>query len=86
MKDVLDRLWVEHFGEVCSKIESEAERALIRKAAELHGGLAKALDEKQNASLEKYVEVLYEIQSVFSKKAFFKGCELGVAISSCAGL
>ena len=79
MTKEIEKLWAEHFAEECSLIDSEAERALIRRSSELHRAIADALSNTQNGMLEKYVELLYDIQAAFMKKAFLHGCRFAAS-------
>lgn len=36
MKEILEKLWNEYFFEECAVIETEAERKLMKKTAQLH--------------------------------------------------
>lgn len=75
MKITLEKVWDEYFAELCSVIDSEDERELIKKAAVMHEALNKLLIKDQSEVLEKYVETLYEIQGLVVKKAFLRGCD-----------
>lgn len=75
MKKTLEKLWREHFAEECATIDSEEERRLLKRAAETQKKASELLTKEQSDMIEKYIEILYEIQSSFGKKAFFKGCE-----------
>ena len=75
MKTTFEKLWNEYFAAECAVIDTEKEKALLQKAAEMHKAMNGALTDGQNEILEKYIEVLYEIQSLSAQKAFFRGCE-----------
>jgi len=75
MKQPLEKLWNEYFADECSVIDTEEERALGKKAVEMHEAAGESLTAEQIAVIEKYVDVLCELQNSFVKKAFFKGCE-----------
>ena len=79
MKKVFENLWNEYFYDVCSSIDTEEEKALIKKAGEMHKEVTDMLSNTQNDAIEKYIEFLYEIQSFCIKKAFFKGCQFSAA-------
>ena len=79
MKDLLEELWSEHFAEECAAIHTEEERALIKRAAEMHKTANELLTKEQCEAVEEYIEALYEIQGFFVKRAFFKGCEFTTA-------
>ena len=79
MIKTLEKLWNEYFAEECAVADSNEERELIKKAAEMHKSVSKSLTEEQNKIFEQYIDALYESQSFFAKKAFFKGCEFSVS-------
>ena len=79
MKETLELLWKEYFAEKCATIETDEERALIKKAVERHKEVSEMLSKEENDAVEKYVEVLYEAQASFNKKAFFKGCKFAAS-------
>ena len=37
------------------------------------------LNKDQQAAIETYIDALYDLESLFAKKAFFKGCEFAVS-------
>ena len=75
MKETMERLWNEYLAEECAAIETQEEKALVRKALEMHKNANELLTKEQNDAIEKYIEALFEMQDSFIKKAFFKGCE-----------
>ena len=75
MKKTIEKLWEEYYCEVCGVIETEEERALIKRAAEMHQRVSEQLTKEQNDILEPYLELLYEMHSFCGKKGFFTGCE-----------
>lgn len=79
MKEILEKLWNEYFFEECAVIETEDERKLMKKTAQLHEKLNDLLTKDQKGAVEKYIESLNSIEAVFAKKAFFKGCEFSVS-------
>ena len=79
MKETFEKLWNDYFYEECAVIDTEEERALIRKTAETHEKLNRILTNEQNEMLEKYIEVLYENQGLYLKKGFFKGCKFAIS-------
>ena len=74
MRETLESLWEEYYAEKCAKIETEEERALAKTAAEKREIMRGLLTMEQGVALENYIEALYELQIVFLKKAFLKGC------------
>ena len=79
MNKILETLWKEHYAEECATLESKEERALAKKAVNMHNEFNEFWNEE---SLEKYIEALCEIHSLQAQKAFLKGCALAVAILS----
>ena len=75
MRETLERLWNEYLSEECASITSDEERQLAKKAIELYEKVRVVLNEKQVIAIEKYIDALLYSQSLFVKKAFFKGCE-----------
>ena len=79
MKQTLEKLWNEYFATECATLDTDEERTLLKKASEMHRKASKALSETQSDTIEKYIELLYEIQYSFGKKAFCKGCEFAAS-------
>ena len=79
MNTTFEKLWNEYFAEECAKINTEEEKVLLKKTAELHEKANELLTKEQIPMIEKYIETLYELQSFFGKKAFFKGCEFTIS-------
>ena len=75
MRETLERLWNEYLSEECASITSDEERQLAKKAIESYEKVRVMLNEKQVNAIEKYIDALLNSQSLFVKKAFFKGCE-----------
>ena len=75
MKNILEGLWDDYFSEQCAVIDTEEERALTKRVAELHKTANALLSKEQSDAIEKYVDELCDIQAIFAKKAFLKGCE-----------
>ena len=79
---MIDKLWNEYFFEKCSTIDTEEEREILKRAVKFQKCLDELLTAEQNAAVERYVEVLHEMQMQSCKKAFFKGCEFALAFLS----
>ena len=62
----------------CAVMDAE-EKALLKQAIELQKIANVLLTKEQSEAVERYIDALYEIQSVFAKKAFFKGCEFATS-------
>ena len=78
MKKELEKLWNEYFSDECSNVDSDEERKLIKYAVELHEKVFAILNEEQQNAVEKYVDALYDMEALHTKKAFFKGCRFSV--------
>ena len=79
MKETLEKLWNEYFFEECAVIDTDEERVLTRKAAKLKESANKLLSNDQKDAVEKYIDALCDINSLFVKKSFLKGCEFAVS-------
>ena len=79
MKITLEKLWNEYLLEQCSAMDTDEERELTKKAVELHEQVTDLLTAEQEHAVEAYVDALCEINSLFAKKAFLKGCEFAVS-------
>jgi len=78
MKKTIDNLWSEHAIHECSIIDSDVERELTKKAGRLFDELSSILSDEQMSAVKAYLDSLCEINSIFARKAFGFGCELGV--------
>lgn len=85
MKKTLEKLWHEYLSDECAVIDMEEERALSKKAVELHEKASAFLNREQEEAVEKYIEAICDIESCYVKKAFIKGCEFGVLFLLEAG-
>ena len=85
MNQILENLWNDYLMEKCAVIDTEEERELNKTAAELHEKTSALLNEEQNAALELYIDALLDSESLFVKRAFFKGCEFAVSFILEAG-
>lgn len=79
MKQTLEKLWNEYLLDECAVIDTEEERKLTKKTAELHEKANVLLNKDQRDAVEKYIDSLYDMEALFVKKAFFKGCEFAVS-------
>ena len=79
MKEIIEKLWNEHFADECAQIHTKEERDLLKKAIEIQEAANELMSKEQSDAIQKYVEILYEIQSFSVKKAFFIGCEFAMA-------
>lgn len=85
MKEALDKLWSEYLSDECAVMDTDEERHLTKKTAELHEKANALLNTEQKAAMEKYVDVLQSLDDLFVRKAFFKGCEFTFAFLLEAG-
>lgn len=79
MKETLEKLWQEYLFDDCALVNSLEERELTKKAGELREKLNELLSEEQRLVTEKYIDTLCDIDFIFAKKAFLKGCEFTVS-------
>ena len=79
MKKRLENLWNEYLLDKCAAIDTYEEKALTKKAAELHEKANSLLDKEQKDAVDKYIDELSNIEALFAKKAFLKGCEFAVS-------
>lgn len=79
MKEIIEKLWSEYFAEECSLIDEEEERTLLKKADEAHKTVNSLLTKDGIEAIEKYIDIHYEIEGLFIKKAFFKGCKFAAS-------
>jgi len=79
MKETLEKLWNEYLLDGCAVIDSDEERDLTQKAIKLHEKANALLNSEQTEAVEKYINALCDIQAIFAKKAFIKGCEFAVS-------
>ena len=79
MKPTLEKLWNQCYAEECSAIDTDEERILTKKAIRMREMVNKLLTEPERDAIEKYIEILWEIQGYCVKKAFFKGCEFATS-------
>ena len=85
MKDTLEKLWNEYLSDGCAVMDTDEERMLTKKAIELQEKTNGLLTREQQDAVETYVDALYEIEAIFVKKAFCKGCEFAVSFLLEAG-
>ena len=85
MKETLEKLWNDYLLNECAAMNTEEERALTRKAVTLRKKATASLSAEQKEAVDAYVNVLYCMESLFVKKAFFAGCEFSVSFLLEAG-
>ena len=79
MKETLEKLWNEYLFDECAAIDTDEERELTKKAVELQEKANALLNKEQKEAVEKYVDILCNVDALFVKKAFFRGCEFAVS-------
>ena len=79
MKETLEKLWDEYFSQECAVIDTQKEKELAKKVANLSEAMRELLTEEQSNANQEYVDALCEIQAFFNKKAFLKGCAFATA-------
>ena len=79
MREILNKLWYEFFSEECITVDTNEEKQLIKKLAELREKTNAQLNEEQKDAVEKCIEAVYDVESAYRKKSFFKGCEFAVS-------
>ena len=79
MNDTLEKLWNEYLFDECSVLDTDEERNLTKRAFELHEKANALLNKDQQDAIETYIDALYDLEALFAKKAFFKGCEFAVS-------
>ena len=85
MRSTLEKLWNEYLMDECSYIDTEEERMLVSKTADLHKVATNMLSEEQKDAVEKFTDSLCDLEALFIKKAFCKGCEFSVSFLFEAG-
>ena len=85
MRSTLEKLWNEYLMDECSYIDTEEERMLVSKTADLHKVATNMLSEEQKDAVEKFTDSLCDLEALFIKKAFCKGCEFSVSFLLEAG-
>lgn len=79
MKKTLEKLWNEYLVDECAVIDTDEERKLTKRVAKLHEKANALLNKEQEDAVEKYVDPLCDVEALFVKKAFCKGCEFAVS-------
>ncbi len=79
MKEILNNLWEKYFFEECSTINTNEEKELLKKLADLREKAYVSLNDEEKEAVERCFETLYDIETIYAKKAFFKGCEFAVS-------
>ena len=79
MENTKVTLQLENVSKSFAKIETDEEKALIKKAAEMHKAIDELMMNEQISVMEEYVDTLYQIQWCFVRKSFFKGCKFALS-------
>ena len=85
MKEILEKLWTEYLAEECAQMDTDEEIKLTEKTGSLHEKVNALLGKEEREALEKYVDAIYDMEALFVKKAFFKGCEFTLSFLLEAG-
>lgn len=72
MREILEKLWNEYFAEECAVIDTEEERTLIRKAAEMHQKANELLTKEQSDALENALKHYTKLKVFVLKRHFSK--------------
>ena len=79
MEKTLEKLWNEYFSEECAALDTDEERALSKKAAELEERVCAFFSEEQREAVQKYADALCDLNALYARKAFCKGCMFAVS-------
>ncbi len=79
MRETLGKLWNEYLLDECAAINTDEERKHMKEIVERHEKAAALLNKEQQDVVEKYVDALCDMEALFVKKAFCKGCEFAVS-------
>lgn len=79
MKETLENLWYEYILDGCAKIDTDEEMDLTKKIVDLHERANALLNKDQKIAVEEYVDAVHDLEALFAKKAFFKGCEFAIS-------
>ena len=79
MKQTLEKLWNDYLADECAAINSDEERKLAKITLELHEKVNSTLNEAQKNAVEEYIDALFDVEAIFLRKAFLKGCEFAVS-------
>ena len=79
MKTLLEKLWNDYLADECAAMDTAEEKALTAKVAALHDQASALLTEEQRAAVDQYLDALCDLDALFARKAFVRGCEFAVA-------
>ena len=79
MKETLNNLWDKYFLEECSVINTKEEKELMKKLGDLREQAYAQLNDEQKEMIEKCFDIMHDLETVYAKKSFFKGCEFAVS-------
>lgn len=79
MKQTLEKLWNDYLSDECAAIDTEEERRLSQRVVELHEAANALLNKEQQEAIEKHVDALCDLEAIYVKKAFCKGCAFAVS-------
>ena len=79
MKTLFEKLWNDYVVDECAILKTAEEKELAAKAAALHEQANAMLAEEQRAAVEQYLDALCDLDAIFARKAFVRGCEFAAA-------
>lgn len=79
MKETLEKIWNDYFADECARMESKQEKALAKQAINLHNVANDLLSKEQRDAIEKYVDILCDINTSYARKAFVTGCKFATS-------
>ena len=75
MLGILEKIWNEYLAEECATMEDEEEKALAKRAVAMGKAWREMLSDEARDAVEKYIDLLCELQDALVKRAFRQGCE-----------
>ena len=77
MKNIIERIWDNYQVEISETLTAETKK-IHHDAVEKQKNLYNALNEKQIALLEEYLEIQNRFQSIADKNCFIDGVKFGI--------
>ena len=79
MKPHLEKLWNDYLVDECAILKTAEEKELAARLTQLREQLHALLSAEQRAAVEQYLDALCDLDALFARKAFVRGCEFAVA-------
>ena len=79
MKSLLEKLWNDYLVDECAILKTAEEKRLAARLAQLREQLHALLSAEQSAAVEQYLDALCDLDAIFARKAFVRGCEFAAA-------